>query len=575
VSHGLKTTLQLLSTTENEAAVTVLIPALDSPEQSIREGALRAILDRRSLVGQREILRRMHVLDDRWKEIINERRGRMAHALRDAVLGSDPQMCANGCQAILWFREYDLIPALINAFEDDANPHAGLAAETLLSLAELLYDELAGPRDLHPRRDPQLVRRNVTGSLELSVLRYSRHRRVEPIEAYLMLTGRDNATLKMILLDPLHGSYLAVIDSLTHSPRSGVMRLLLSFLEDPHAPSAALTALAHRTDRKFIDHLLRKIGSEPSVHAKFNLKHVESFTWLKGETSLLANLDDAGQHSAVQLIVASGMPRQAVFLVLAQLATRGKLGGRRAAVSALAAFNGAEANVICLKALEDEDPQVRALALGQLRQRGIPGALSTLIEHIDSPFPVIRNAVRDSLSEFTFKRYVAAFDMLEDEVRRTTGALVKKVDPATIPGLREELHSPSRRRRTRALNVTAVLDLAPVLEDALMELLADEDHLIRVEAARTLARCNSEEVREALRRAASDSSVAVQEAATKSLREIALRNPPPPDAVKTGVAAKPRAVPKSAASNVGSGMPRGIGPFPNSAGIVPMMEETP
>src|SRR5262249_28976257 len=158
---------------------------------------------------------------------------------------------ANGCQAILWFREYDLIPALINAFEDEANPHASLAAETLLSLSELLYEELAGPRDLHPRRDPQLVRRNVTGSLEQSVLRYGRHRRVEPIEAYLMLAGRDNAALKMILLDPLHSSYLALIDSLTHSPRSGVMRLLLSFLEDPQAPSAALTALAHRTDRKF------------------------------------------------------------------------------------------------------------------------------------------------------------------------------------------------------------------------------------------------------------------------------------------------------------------------------------
>ena len=111
-----------------------------------------------------------------------------------------------------------------------------------------------------------------------------------------------------------------------------VMRLLLSFLEDPQAPSAALTALAHRTDRKFIDHLLRKIGSEPSVHAKPNLKHVESFTWLKGNMSLLAELDDAGQHSAVQLIVASGMPRAAVFQVLAQLAAIGKVGGRRAAV---------------------------------------------------------------------------------------------------------------------------------------------------------------------------------------------------------------------------------------------------
>lgn len=574
MSHGLKTTLQLLSTTENEAAVTVLVPALDSPDQSIREGALRAILDRRSLVGQREILRRIHVLDERWKEIINERRGRMAHALRDAVLGTDPQMCANGCQAILWFREYDLIPALINAFEDEANPHASLAAETLLALSELLYEELAGPRDSHSRRDPQLVRRNVTGALELSVLRYSRHRRVEPIEAYLLLTARDNATLKMILLDPLHGSYLALIDSLTHSTRSGVMRLLLSFLEDPQAPSAALNSLAHRSDRKFIDHLLRKIGSEPSVHAKFNLKHIESFIWLKGDMSLLADLDDAGQHSVVQLVVASGMPRAAVFHALSHLIARGKVGGRRAAVAALSAFNGAEANVVCLKCLEDEDPQVRALALGQLRQRGIPGALSTLIEHIDSPYPAIRNSVRDSLAEFTFKRYVAAFDMLDDEVRRTTGSLVKKVDSGTIPGLREEMRSPSRRRRTRALNVIAVMELAPALEDALLGLLSDEDHLIRVEAAKTLASCPSEEVAEALRAAASDSSVAVQEAAAKSLQEITRSRATGPDVPAASGSYKSRGTSPSAASNLGQ-LPPGIGPFFDAGGNLSMLEGTP
>ena len=64
------------------------------------------------------------------------------------------------------------MPALINAAEDESNPNRDLVADTLLQLAELLYDELAAPRDYRNRRDPQLVRQHVLGSLEQSVRRY-------------------------------------------------------------------------------------------------------------------------------------------------------------------------------------------------------------------------------------------------------------------------------------------------------------------------------------------------------------------------------------------------------------------
>src|SRR5271163_3463732 len=105
VTGGLKKTFDVLSQTENEAVVQVLIPALDSPTPAIADAALRALLERRSLTGQHEIIRRLHTIDDRWKAIIQEGRGSMSHALRDAVLDADPQTCRNGCDAILWFRE--------------------------------------------------------------------------------------------------------------------------------------------------------------------------------------------------------------------------------------------------------------------------------------------------------------------------------------------------------------------------------------------------------------------------------------------------------------------------------------
>ncbi len=520
MNEGLKTTFEELSKTENEAAASVLVSAIDSPHEDIRDGTLRAILARRSQTGQRELVRRLHTMDQRWRAIINENRGRMTSALRDAILDPDPQMCANGCQGILWFAEYDLIPTLIGALEDEANPHADLAAETLLDLCALLYDELAGPRDYKNRRDPQRVRRHVTTALEQSLKRYYKHKKLEPVEAFLILATRDNATLKRILLDPFHGSYLTVVDALTGSKRPGIMRLLLSYLDDSQPPSSALNTLVHRSDFRFVRHLLKKIGYRPSDAAASNLKRIESIVWLKDDFPLLDRLDDAGQHSAVQLAVRSGMKRTDVFRVVAHLLNHGKTKGRRAAAVALAEFNGTEANALALEAMEDEDPHVQAAALSQIRQRGIAGALPMLIEKVDSPHQVIRHAAQESLTEFSFKRFLAAYDMLDEDVRRSTGLLVKKIDPQTIPQLQEQLASKSRTRRLRALSLVAAIDAVPELETEVIRVLDDRDHLVRVEAVRALAGGKSATAWAALEGALEDSSGAVREAAQASMETI-------------------------------------------------------
>ena len=157
MNGGLETTVALLAATKNEAALDVLIHALHTGQRAIQEGALRALLKRRSHAAQEELVRRWHTLSDRWKAIIAERPGRIAPAVRGAVSSVDTQLCANGCEAVLWLHEFDLMPALLNAAEDKQHPHASRIAATIVTLAELLYDELASPRDYRNRRDPQVV----------------------------------------------------------------------------------------------------------------------------------------------------------------------------------------------------------------------------------------------------------------------------------------------------------------------------------------------------------------------------------------------------------------------------------
>jgi len=155
-----------------------------------------------------------------------------------------------------------------------------------------------------------------------------------------------------------------------------------------------------------------------------------------------------------------------------------------------------------------------------LRRRGIPGILQRLLLTLDSPHLVVRQAARRALSEFSFARFVGTFDMLDDDARKTTAAIVKKIDQHTVPLLREELQAQAHSRRLRGLKIVQAMAVAPLVEETLIEMLGDEEDAVRAGAAGALAACPSPAVRAALEEAAQDRSPAVRGAATSSLKAL-------------------------------------------------------
>jgi HEAT repeat protein len=526
LASGLATTLELLTNTDNEAAVQVLIPALDCPDPAVQEGALVALLKRRTAAGGREILDRLAQMKPEWKTIVRQHRSRMTGAIRDAILDNDDSVCEKGCRAAVTFRDYDLMSTLLTALDSPDQPHAEVAANTTLELVQALCEELAGGRDPSDRRDPQMVRRFVLGSLESSVHRFGQHKRREVVESFLLLVDRDNAALRQMLGNGHHTAFPAIIDALSKSPQRGVLRLLLSFLEDPHAPASTFAVLGGRSDSRFVHYLMRKIGREPNAAMAANLKRITAIPWLADCRRIIDQLDDAGQHSAIRFVMASGIPRQQAFTVIETVLLNGKPGGRREAARALGDFPGSEANNLAMRALADPDPQVQANLIPQLRGRGIPGVLPNLLALIESPYAAVRNAARESLTEFSFKRFVAAFDMLDDDVRRSTGTLVKKIDPQSVLLLNDELRSPIRTRRLRGLSIARAIDCVEGVEGAIIEMLEDEDHLVRMEAAAALVNGATPAATMALQQALGDSSEVVRAAAERSLAESVQNRPP-------------------------------------------------
>ena len=255
---------------------------------------------------------------------------------------------------------------------------------------------------------------------------------------------------------------------------------------------------------------MRKIGREPTPAMAVNLKKMTSISWLGDCRRIMDQIDDAGQHSAVRFVMASGVPRQQALGLVETILLHGKPGGRREAARALGEFQGTDANALAMSALADPDPQVQANIIPQLRGRGIPGVLPSLLELVESPYAVVRKAARESLAEFSFKRFVAAFDMLDEEVRRSTGLLVKKIDVQTVSLLNDELKSPIRTRRLRGLAIARTIDAVESVEGAVIEMLQDEDHLVRMEAAVALGKSVSPASVAALTEALNDKSEVVR-----------------------------------------------------------------
>ena len=226
-------------------------------------------------------------------------------------------------------------------------------------------------------------------------------------------------------------------------------------------------------------------------------------------------MSGVGRRSAVRVIMASMMKRDkrlAVFgYLLAEANPKGNRRRRRAGE-----IKSPEATVLVVKDLNNDDPLVRAHLLKQLRWRNVPGSMSLLIRMVDSPHDTA--GPRETLPEFTIRQYLVNFETMPEELRPTAGHIVHKSTP--------------RPERCWSTDEKPVARPPPPrcagrprhghgrdLEKSVIELLNDEDHMVRIAAADALADCDTLPTWEALRDAMLDRSVAVQEVAEKAWNE--------------------------------------------------------
>ncbi len=520
MKSGLHTTFQYLKKTENEAAVEVLIECLDSTLDAVRWESLRALLERMSLVGHRAVLARLPQFSKADLEIVAERPDRMARAIADALNTADTAVCTKALDAVLTFRLYEVMPTLTSVLKTPDRPLFPAATRIIDELTDAFYLELSGQNRSDSRRDYDAIRTRLTTSLEEAVSCYSVHQSEEVLEAYLTLAKPQNVTLRRILQQPDETVHTPMVEVMKTSQRGGVVRLLLSFLEDPQMPGTARNVLATREDVKFLEHLGSYVGSKPTKNVLESLATFKNISWAQPGHPVFEQLDDTGQENLITVLAHSAVKRADLLDTLGYLLLHGKPGGRRAAARAFESFHDPKAVQFIREALGDKDPEVLAALVPQLRPRKVPGAMSMMMQMVDTPHIGLRSALGKAMPEFTFRQFINNFDAMPEELLPTTGHLVRKIDLRAKKELIAELEGLSPVRRRKAVQAAAAMGMVRTVEQQIIARLSDDDHMVRIAAAKVLAGCDTMPSWEALRDALLDKSVIVQEAAEASLMRI-------------------------------------------------------
>lgn len=521
MTTGIAKTFKTLAESRNDGAVAILGRILDGQSGMLAREATNALLARSGKAAPREILVRWLRLDPSLRALAAAKPGRLTGVSRDALLAADRPECESAAAAILECDDFEQFSLLAKLVEDDRYPHSDLVDNLLVSLADRLYDGATSLDNYVRQRELQRVRNHTVETLQPLVERYGKHRRRPALEAYCALARRENSVLRRVLREPREAAHEETCDVLLNCPLVGVIHLLVSFLDDPYAPLPALEALARRYDRPFLKELTGRLASPPPRAVVENLRRIESIVWLGTDFAVIDDLDEVSQGGAVRLAAASGMQKPEVLDLLEHVLTYGNVGGRRAASNVLPGFDDPKATELLRKALDDPDPEVQANVLAHLRPRNVQGALATLVAMVESPHDMVREAAREGLEEFNFERYLRTFDSMDADVRFTTGVLVKKVDPQALHDLLRELTAMSRTRRIRALAAAEAMEAVVEVEEPILELLRDSDHMVRAAAAQALGSCPTTAARDALRDALLDRSVVVQEAAENGLFRLA------------------------------------------------------
>ena len=490
--NGYEQTIRVLARSNNRAASELLKLAMDSSHDGIRKSACTEVIFTSGPKVVMEHLQNLSTIDEHIHEIFAANPDKLVSPIRTAFLSKDHALQKNAVRATLQFKVYDMIPALLFMIADRNEREI----KTDVPMTELLI-RLTRQfiKDIETNEISDALRRYILHetwqSLERTLKEFRRSDNPACIKVFLLL-GRympdSGFQAKELFRNPIHPVYTALAGIVQTSSDDFVFRFILDSLEAPTAPGLILAALSNRTDLAFLEYLFENMDSPPSSYFQGNLQRIRRFDWIASAQAFLSHFSEKAQQSLLDLIRFSQLPQEEAYTVYRQVYQSGKSAGRCAALAEIANFPLEESKDIITEAMDDDDPEVQATALRQIRKVNSTQGMVQILQKIDSPHEVVREAVRMVLPEFQIRRFLNSFDQLTEEQRAQTLKIIRKIDPALPEVLAREIQADNPVMKARALKSIEIGNLVGLLEEPLCTvLLRDEAAVLRVKAAALLA----------------------------------------------------------------------------------------
>jgi HEAT repeat protein len=520
VLQGFPLSMHCLARWPNQTATEVLLMAIRGPSRGVRQGALQALGRRSDRESQLQFVRLFEQLDPCDLAALPHLPLNFRRTLLEILQAQNVRDCELATRVLLHYGAYEELPTLVNAAAVPGHPWGDGLAAACFQLASRLQADVARYQEHPMGRDPSFARHWGAGALASAVDRFGDHRRVELVEAFLLLVRPDNPILRRLLDDTSHPCHQPLLTALKESHSSGAIGLMAALFEDPAAPLELVELAASRSDAAFRKAFLAALGWPLSPRALAGVRRVRRLHWLHEPDPTWLHLTETEQAAAIELATASRLTRREKLAIVDFLFASGAPLARQAACACLGRIESPDAMLRLEQALDDRDPLVVATAAKILRRTGNTRAVPQLAALLDHQHHEVRTSAQLALCDFTFVKYLADFDTFEPSLQDELGRIVSRSDPQAVEQLRGELSGATIPRKLRALHMTrSMRQVDAVLGDVLR--LADHKDLeVRCEVLDTLVHSLSQEAREVIVTATGDPNPIVRKRAIEALKQF-------------------------------------------------------
>jgi len=469
--------------------------------------------------------------------------------IRAAIYEEDLQIKNNGFDAITELQTFSLIPDLLKLTVQANYLHQATAGFVLANLVDALYRKQQTPPQPEPALagpggtagssvgstqdwDGDLSRSGLVEPLfrwpaEIDNLRFLAEAGLERFQpgsrpeiwlVQLSFADLEDPFLERILASQSHPAREALVGLLENSDAPAVLDRLTSCLKlrRPHPAISGVWRL--RNDLAFVRAFLQVIARETSSEVRGNLRKLPKPIWLKNLVSDISPLSWQEKFALLDLIRFSLPNEEEVLEAYGRILPQADLPLRRRLVHLLCQISGVKANQMVTELVEwDTDPAILMSLIPELRKRNITRAMKRLLTLLDHGHAGVRQKASEAFNDCTIERYLAAYDLLEEPVRRSTGQLVLKVDPATNHVLASELNSGNRIRQIRCLQAIRSIGNVDDLCEPVTTMAKHADPRVKIAAIGTLAAARAPEAKALIRRYLVDENPLIRKAAEFSL----------------------------------------------------------